>query len=218
MADSFVYFCKPNGRFMKESKEHIIIIASRLFMQKSFKEVTMSEIVKETGLSKGAFYYYFKSKEELFSEVLNYFFLNVTELTYDKFSTESLQQFYHDIAKGINTLTCFYIEKFKGNMEVSEMSINYFTLMFDAIKLFPELRQKIVDLQINENRKWTEVIRIARKHGEIRSKMSDEQLAKIFVSISDGVGMQQLVRGVPFDQISIHFVELWEKLYEQIKA
>ena len=203
---------------MKESKEHIIIVASRLFMQKSYKEVTMSEIVKETGLSKGAFYYYFKSKEELFSEVLTYFFLNVTELTYDKYTSESLHQFYHDVAKGINSLTGFYIEKFKGSIEVGELSINYFTLMFDAIKLFPELRKKIIDLLKNENRKWTEVIKMAREKGEIKSVMSDEQLAKIFVSISDGVGMHLIIQGVPFDKIAEPLVELWDKLYEQIKV
>jgi len=203
---------------MKESKEHIIIVASRLFMQKSFKEVTMSEIVRETGLSKGAFYYHFKSKEELFSEVLTYFFLNVTELTYDKYTSQSLNQFYHDIAKGINSLTGFYIEKFKGSMEVGELSINYFTLMFDAIKLFPELRKKIIDLIKNENRKWTEVIKAAREKGEIKSVMSDEQLAKIFVSISDGVGMHLIIQGVPFDKIAEPLVELWDKLYEQIKV
>jgi len=203
---------------MKESKEHIIIVASRLFMQKSYKEVTMSEIVRETGLSKGAFYYHFKSKEELFSEVLTYFFLNVTELTYDKYTSQSLHQFYHDVAKGINSLTGFYIEKFKGSMEVGELSINYFTLMFDAIKLFPELRMKIIDLLKNENRKWTEVIKIAREKGEIESVMSDEQLAKVFVSISDGVGMHLIIQGVPFDKIAEPLVELWDKLYEQIKA
>ena len=53
-----------------KSKEHILITAFSLFLQKSFKEVTMKEIVKETGLSKGAFYHYFESKEQLFLELL----------------------------------------------------------------------------------------------------------------------------------------------------
>lgn len=203
---------------MKESKEHIIIVASRLFMQKSFKEVTMSEIVKETGLSKGAFYYHFKSKEELFSEVLTYFFLNMTNLNYDKYSSQSLHRFYNDVAVGINSLTEFYIEKFKGSMEMGELSINYFTLMFDAIKLFPELRQKIVDFLYNERQQWTKAIKMARERGEIKSAMSDEQLAKIFISISDGVGMHLIIQGMPFDKITAPLVELWDKLYEQIKV
>ena len=54
---------------MNESKEHIITVASKLFLQKNFKEVTMKEIVDKTGLSKGAFYHYFESKEQLFLEV-----------------------------------------------------------------------------------------------------------------------------------------------------
>ncbi len=203
---------------MKESKEHIIIVASRLFMQKSFKEVTMNEIVKETGLSKGAFYYHFKSKEELFSEVLTYFFLNVTNLNYDKYSSQSLRLFYIDVAKGINYLTEFYIEKFKGSMEMGELSINYFTLMFDAIKLFPELRRRIVDFLYNERKQWTKAIKMARERGEIKSAMSDEQLAKIFISINDGVGMHLIIQGMPFDKITAPLVELWDKLYEQIKV
>lgn len=203
---------------MKESKEHIIIVASRLFMQKSFKEVTMNEIVKETGLSKGAFYYHFKSKEELFSEVLTYFFLNMTNLNYDKYSSQSLRRFYIDVAEGINSLTGFYIEKFKGSMEMGELSINYFTLMFDAIKLFPELRQKIVDFLYNERQQWTNAIKMARERGEIKSAMNDEQLAKIFISISDGVGMHLIIQGMPFDKITAPLVELWDKLYEQIKV
>ena len=203
---------------MKESKEHIIIVASRLFMQKSFKEVTMNEIVKETGLSKGAFYYHFKSKEELFSEVLTYFFLNMTNLNYDKYSSQSLRRFYNDVADGINSLTEFYLEKFKGSMEVGELSINYFTLMFDAIKLFPELRQKIVDFLYNERQQWTKAIKMARERGEIKSAMSDEQLAKIFISISDGVGMHLIIQGMPFDKKTAQLVELWDKLYEQIKV
>ena len=62
---------------MNQTKEHIITVACELFLQKSFKEVTMKEIVKQTGLSKGAFYHYFESKEQLFQEVLDFFLNNV---------------------------------------------------------------------------------------------------------------------------------------------
>jgi len=44
---------------MSDTKTHILMVSLKLFLQKNFKEVTMKEIVKETGLSKGAFYHYF---------------------------------------------------------------------------------------------------------------------------------------------------------------
>ena len=71
---------------MNDSKEHIITVASRLFLQKSYKEVTMKDIVDATGLSKGAFYYYFSSKEQLFFEVLDFFFTGVMSHDYNSYS------------------------------------------------------------------------------------------------------------------------------------
>ncbi|MDR3129397.1 MAG: TetR/AcrR family transcriptional regulator [Tannerellaceae bacterium] len=51
---------------MKEVKEHILKTALTLFLQKSFKEVIMNDIVEKTGMSKGAFYHYYSSKEKVF--------------------------------------------------------------------------------------------------------------------------------------------------------
>ena len=53
------------------TKEHILNVCTHLFLQKGFKEVTMKEIVEKTGMSKGAIYHYFNSKEQLFLEVIN---------------------------------------------------------------------------------------------------------------------------------------------------
>ena len=54
---------------MKNTKEHILQTSLLLFLQKSYTDVTMSEIVKQTGLSKGAIFHYFSSKEALFKEI-----------------------------------------------------------------------------------------------------------------------------------------------------
>jgi TetR/AcrR family transcriptional repressor of nem operon len=50
---------------MADTRDQILTTAFKLFFEKGYKEVTMSELVKETGLSKGAFYHYF-----LYSEFL----------------------------------------------------------------------------------------------------------------------------------------------------
>lgn len=55
---------------MNETKLTICQEAFKLFLQKNFKEVTMNEILEKSGLSRGTFYYYFKSKEQLYEEVI----------------------------------------------------------------------------------------------------------------------------------------------------
>jgi TetR/AcrR family transcriptional regulator, transcriptional repressor for nem operon len=203
---------------MSDSKEHIIKVACKLFLQKSFKEVTMKELVKCTGLSKGAFYHYFESKEQLFAEVLNFFFTSVMKHAYENYSKESFYKFYHDYADEIKEFSKAYIPLFKGNEPESEFNMNYFTLAFDALKLFPEFRSRMIEGQHEELKIWTEAIRIARNNGEIVTSMSDEELAQIFISTGDGVAMHMVLEGVKIEEMIPPFLSLWDSLYKQIKA
>lgn len=50
---------------MPGTKEYIVEAASRLVHLKGFNHTSIEEILKESGVGKGNFYYYFKSKEEL---------------------------------------------------------------------------------------------------------------------------------------------------------
>lgn len=50
-------------------KEKIIETSIELFDCKGFKETSVQEIVEAIGVTKGAFYYYFKSKEELLKDI-----------------------------------------------------------------------------------------------------------------------------------------------------
>ena len=79
---------------MKDSKGQILKTSLLLFLQKGFKEVTMKEIVKSSGFSKGAFYHYFSSKEEVFKEVIDVYFSQMLHLDYNNLPSSSLQSFY----------------------------------------------------------------------------------------------------------------------------
>jgi len=57
-------------RNAKESKEAIIRKAVELFSTKGYDSTSMDELATESGLSKAMIFYYFKSKRELYEEVL----------------------------------------------------------------------------------------------------------------------------------------------------
>ena len=201
---------------MNDSKEHIILIASRLFLQKNFKEVTMKEIVEKTGLSKGAFYHYFDSKEQLFLEVLDYFFQSVTR-NYENYSKESFYQYYNDYIKDTISLTLKYLDKFENELSEISITMNYFSLIFDALKLYPEFREKLIEGFNQEINYWIKAIERARASGEIRTMMTDKEIAEIFMYLSDGVGMHMMMRGVDIENMVKPFHILWDRLYEQMK-
>jgi len=52
-----------------ERKKEFLEIARKLFFTHGYEQTPVEAIIKEVGLSKGSFYYYFKSKEDLLDEL-----------------------------------------------------------------------------------------------------------------------------------------------------
>lgn len=54
----------------EQTLENILSISEKLFIEKGFENTSIQEIINELGMSKGAIYYHFKSKEEILDAVL----------------------------------------------------------------------------------------------------------------------------------------------------
>ena len=54
-----------------EKKEKILDVLKAVFREKPFHEVTVKEIVEESGIARGSFYQYFDDLKEAYFEVLN---------------------------------------------------------------------------------------------------------------------------------------------------
>ncbi len=63
-------------------KERIIQKGSGLFQVKGFTQTSIQDIVEELGVTKGTFYYYFTSKEELLMEINDRYINDVLEKQY----------------------------------------------------------------------------------------------------------------------------------------
>lgn len=63
----------------QDTRQRILRSAARLFNRKGFAEVTIAEIMAAAGLTHGGFYRHFKSKDELYSEVITQFLCRAPE-------------------------------------------------------------------------------------------------------------------------------------------
>lgn len=196
---------------MTNTRNIILKTSFSLFLQKSFKEVTMNEIVNASGLSKGAFYHHFQSKEQLFVEVINSFFFDHMVIDYEKLNKNSLWDFYHDYAQLLKkTLMAF--KEFTD----TKANINILTLMFDALNLFPGFRDKLREAQQKELDAWTSIVAKARANGEFESPMSDEQIARMFIYSNDGIGLHLLLNG-NMETADQEMLKLWDNFYMEVK-
>ncbi|AST91376.1 TetR/AcrR family transcriptional regulator [Sutcliffiella cohnii] len=62
---------------MKDKKELIIKAGIKLFAQKGVSATSIQEIATESGISKGAFYLHFKSKDELLLSIFKYYYEDI---------------------------------------------------------------------------------------------------------------------------------------------
>jgi AcrR family transcriptional regulator len=66
----FLGLTERRNREKERRRETILKAARRDFMKKGFRAVTVDSIAQRAQLSKGAIYLYFKSKEEIYAQVL----------------------------------------------------------------------------------------------------------------------------------------------------
>ena len=57
----------------EESRQRLIECAAELFWKNGYSATGISEILKQTGLPKGSFYFYFKGKDDLAAAVTEYY-------------------------------------------------------------------------------------------------------------------------------------------------
>src|SRR3954464_15918627 len=53
----------------QERKDQLLECAARLFAERGYADTRVIDIVKEAGVAKGLFYWYFENKEQLFKEL-----------------------------------------------------------------------------------------------------------------------------------------------------
>ncbi|MCL2588958.1 MAG: TetR/AcrR family transcriptional regulator [Oscillospiraceae bacterium] len=64
----------------EKTKSDILHTARRLFMEKGFEDVNIADIVSELGMTRGAFYHYFESREMLIHAVIDQMFMETNPL------------------------------------------------------------------------------------------------------------------------------------------
>jgi TetR/AcrR family transcriptional regulator, transcriptional repressor for nem operon len=204
---------QPFGIFMKNTKENIIQKSFALFMTKGYNEVSVSHILKETGLSKGGFYHHFESKEALFESVVELFFTGVaTDMSLQPDPEKSFSQ-------NMDAFIALKQETFRmfaAHLGVEHSDLNIFMFIIQAIKHLPGVRQKVSIFMYNEKKQLSQIIEIALQRAEIRPVINSSRLADQIVCMFDGIEMQGLIMSESFETPA-RKKEMARQLFEWVK-
>lgn len=181
----------------KSIRERIIETSMRLFEAYGYHRVTVDQIVKESGTSKGGFYHNFKSKDELLYIIHDQFItyvLEKAEEAYEKWDTptERLQAIVKSFVMMIDLyrsqVTIFYQESlFLAPEYINDIETRrdryknfMFTVISDGIEsgeFRPELPVKIVSMAIFGMVNWI------YKWYKTSGTYSIEQIADIYADM-----------------------------------
>lgn len=180
---------------MSPTKEHIILTAFRLFLQKGYREVTMSMLVKATGLSKGAFYHYFENKEQLFIETLDNLFFSLSPFNSEmivnpEVSFYEYMEMYIENGKKMAKMIASYVGEESSGM-------GYYRLMLDVANYAPDFHQKVEESNQNELEFWKKIVDNGIKRGELKADLDKEILANHFQWLQDGIAINSIFSGKP---------------------
>jgi predicted transcriptional regulator len=115
-------------------------------------------------------------------------------------------------------MTRKYFKNFENESSECVITLNHFSLVFDALRQFPEYKRKIEEVFKSELGYWIQIIKTARAKGEIKTSVSDVKTAEMFIYLSDGLGINMIMQGAALEDMVKQLKNQWDTLYDQIKA
>jgi len=161
-------------------------VALELFLNDTYRDVSINDIVKAVGITKGGFYHYFNSKEELFSQVVDDFMNRYTQMFLAFFRNDTM-----DFKQKLDFIAAKMVEIYKSE-EVKEVSFNYDIFMTELKKHNNRLFDKAISMGRECMDVVTEMFEKEKQKGILRDELDCEGTAIMFVASLKGVGLYSL--------------------------
>ncbi len=172
------------------NRDRILDAAEALYMRTSFGETSMNDIVSESGLSKGAIYNHFKSKEELIVAI------------YERFMERTLKQL-ETMLEAESTTS----RKLELIGDVAFVATADRPRAFQAMNVeFMVAASRMEALASRMEARYNETVGLLRdtiqegiNSGEFRDDIDAGDVAAILFAAADGMTFQFATSGVSFD-------------------
>lgn len=165
-------------------KENITIAALRLFWLRGYNYVSLIDVAREVGITKGGIYHYFSSKEALLREAVCFLFDRVEQKYGELFSSAiTLRETVYAIIVD-QELERYTKELLDISQEICER--RHVSFAHEIMQNFPDIQRRLDQSRANFFRIIEEKVSAAMKSGEVRDDMDSAALATILFSILSG--------------------------------
>ncbi|MGA2385948.1 MAG: TetR/AcrR family transcriptional regulator [Candidatus Bathyarchaeia archaeon] len=178
--------------YKEEARCKIVKAARVVFAQKGYHEATMDDIAKEVGVSKGALYSYFESKEDILKEISLQSHQTLRDTLRETGKFTNLEAVLEQVYTAIT-------EKYKGNLHTH----------FEIIALSshdPKIRQIVREEYQKDIEAVEAFVEEKKKQGAIRTDVDARVLSELFTALYMGT-LAKLVIGFPSKEVHDHWIK-----------
>jgi AcrR family transcriptional regulator len=185
--------------YKEEAKSRILDAANKVFAEKGYHEATMDDIAKRLGVSKGAIYLYFSSKEDLFEAMCKTAPQAFKEILFSSFGDE---------ANPIQSATQFFDKMLKLSASNPGLS---FEILAEASRN-PSLKRILKQNHEEYERVLTSFLAEGRKRKIVGENLDIRPLANALIALWNGLETL-LVSGLPIDEARQAWLEALKAIF-----
>ena len=177
-----------------KTREKIIGAAARLIIRKGAENTSLSDIARESGISKGTLYYYYPTKSELIFEITKRHMKRISEDIIEWVGEMSEDLPPEKILQAVYSLLT----------RASKRGRLHLYLIFDGISGTPEATARVREIYQD----WKDTVKSGLAK-IIRSDSDKEILAELILACLDGIFIQASlgIKDIPIDKMTQHILK-----------
>ena len=203
----------------KSHKRELFRVAFKMFILKSFDGVSIPDIEKATGFTRGTIFHYADTKLDLFRQVVEYYVLERQDIERKIQVADdcTLWQFIDTYVKGVEQTMETLHEIIGMDVPMRDCSRAYLNMTSQVSVLLPEVHKAFLNAMAKEERLWMEVIARGVENGELRNDVQPAILAKIMMSLFYGRAFQDsLINGMDPKLLKEEMLAVYERVKNEV--
>jgi len=194
-----------------------------LLIKKGISNLSVNYMLKELKMTKGGFYYYFKSKDELIGEIIDNHVLEILWRQFKKAETN------------ISATDCNFTvkEKLKAIYQIipnpsiidengrilKKYSIkNYYFMLYELIDKYPKLNEGYKKYYIENRKVLIQILDEGKSVGCVKQEIDAENFAELMMAVRDGLFSMFIVdeESCIAKKLEASFEIIWEQLNDEV--
>ena len=196
-------------------QDRLFNAAFKLFLLHQYKGVTLTDIEKETGMTRGAIFYHAKNKEDLYRKVVKRYWIDRQNLKKKmdlKKDCSSLKEFIYSYTDSISR-TMNGLHSLLAGCTVQQASQAYLSFLMQLKETAPDLHDEYLSNRTYELFTWNDVLRAAVANGEISEDIDTYAFAQTFLFLFYGQTFwEALDNGLNVDQLRRNYLKIYDAI------